>query len=350
VLFIPVSGATGVGEYYRCLIIAAALSHRWPESAPEFVVSRQAGYADRVPYRAHLLDSSPTFATDAVTALMRERRPQIAVFDSTGRRAQLAAAHRLGIRTVYVSSRPSARARGFRPRSMRYLDQHWLVAPRFGAHALRWRERLLLRWMGRPEIVRVDTVVAEPEAAHAARVYRELGIERGRYFLACAGGGGYRSSGVPDSEIFAAAAEAAGRATGMPAVVVLGPNYRAAGNGHAGVRRIGSVTIEQMSDLMDGAALVLSGGGSLVMQALALRRPCIAVPLVADQERRVADLARAGCVCSAPLDAQRLAQALITLLNDPVQRTSLEQRVAACGLQNGVPTLIDALSRLAAEG
>jgi len=339
-----------VGEYYRCLIVAAALGRRWPGSGLEFVVSRQAGYADRVPYPAHLLDSSPTFATDAVTALLHERRPQIAVFDSTGRRAQLAAAQRLGIRTVYVSSRPSARARGFRLRSMRYLDQHWLVAPRVGAPALRWRERLLLRWMGRPEIVRVDTVVAEPETKRAGRLYGELGIEYGRYLLACAGGGGYRSSGVPDSEIFAAAAAAAGREAGTPAVVVMGPNYRATGSGHEGVRRIGSASIEQMSDLMDGAALVLSGGGSLMMQALALRRPCIAVPLTGDQERRVADMAQAGCVLAVPLDAQRIAQALVQVLTDPARRTSLEQQVAACGLRNGVPELIDALARLAAEG
>jgi UDP:flavonoid glycosyltransferase YjiC (YdhE family) len=136
----------------------------------------------------------------------------------------------------------------------------------------------------------------------------------------------------------------------MPAVVVMGPNYRPAGSGNAGVRRIGSATIEQMSDLMDGAALVLSGGGSLMLQALALRRPCIAVPLTGDQERRVADFAKAGCVVAAPLDAQRLARAIARALTEAPVRASLERGVAACGLRNGVPTLVDALARLAEAG
>lgn len=350
VLFIPVSSETGVGEYYRCLIVAAAIRRRWPDSALEFVVNRQAGYAGRVPYRFHLLDFSPTFATEAVTGILRERRPQVAVFDSTSRRAQLAAAHRLGIRTVYVSSRPSARARGFRLRNMRHLDQHWLVVPSLGGRELRWRERLLLGWMGRPEIVRVDAVVAEPDVERAAPMLRELGVERGRYLLACAGGGGYRSTGMPDAEIFAAAAEEAGRASGFPAVVVMGPNYRAGGGDGAGTRRIASATIEEMSDLMDGAALVLSGGGSLMLQALTLRRPCVAVPLTGDQKPRVAEFARAGCVIAATPDVQPLARTLAGALADAPLRESLERRVAECGLRNGVPALVAALARLAGAG
>jgi hypothetical protein len=108
ILFVPVSGAFGMGEYARSLSIARGCIEQWPEAQLHFVVSRQAPYAGSVPFPATLLDSSPTFHSKAVIELMETFQPTVVVFDNAGRTAQLRAARRRGARVVYISPRASA--------------------------------------------------------------------------------------------------------------------------------------------------------------------------------------------------------------------------------------------------
>jgi hypothetical protein len=44
-LFVPVSGAFGMGEFARTLAMAQAAEGRWPQAAIRFVLSREAPYA-----------------------------------------------------------------------------------------------------------------------------------------------------------------------------------------------------------------------------------------------------------------------------------------------------------------
>ncbi len=60
-LFVPVSGEKGVGEYYRSLTIAGGAQRRWPRARIHFVVNRSAGYADQVPYPTVRVEGSPTY-------------------------------------------------------------------------------------------------------------------------------------------------------------------------------------------------------------------------------------------------------------------------------------------------
>ena len=130
-LFLPVSGPGGAGEFYRALAIANGIARRWPDAAIQFVVSRDAPYAHDAPYPTVLVGRSPTLETEAVNEIISQVRPHVVIFDSSGRVAQYECAHRLGARVVFVSSRESSRRRGFRLRRMRWLDQHWIAQPRF---------------------------------------------------------------------------------------------------------------------------------------------------------------------------------------------------------------------------
>src|ERR1700682_1179656 len=69
-LFVPVSGAFGMGEYARSLAIAQGAAARWPGAAIQFILSREAPYAATTPSPATLLDASPTFHTAAVIEVM----------------------------------------------------------------------------------------------------------------------------------------------------------------------------------------------------------------------------------------------------------------------------------------
>src|ERR1700675_732321 len=102
-LFVPVSGAFGMGEYARSLAIAQGAAQRWPRASIRFIVSRADPYAAQMPFPTTLLASSPTFHSAAVIEVMNDWRPDIVIFDNAGRTAQLRAAQRIGARVVYIS-------------------------------------------------------------------------------------------------------------------------------------------------------------------------------------------------------------------------------------------------------
>jgi hypothetical protein len=160
ILFVPVSGAFGTGEYARSAAIANAAQRRWPRAEIHFVLSRQAPYAATAPFAATLLDSSPTFHSGAVARLIEEFKPTIVIFDNAGRTAQLRAAHGSGARIVYISSRSRQRRKAFRRRWMRLLDEHWIAYPELIAGNFTWWERFKLKRLGRPTVRYLDVILS----------------------------------------------------------------------------------------------------------------------------------------------------------------------------------------------
>src|SRR5277367_5951376 len=150
ILFVPVSGKYGMGEYARSLAIARAASARWPRAAIRFVLSREAPYAVATPFPATLLASSATFHSAAVVELLESWRPDVVIFDNAGRTRQLRAARRVGARVVYISARRRQRGKAFRWRWMALIDEHWIAYPEFIAGGLGFFERLKLKMAGRP--------------------------------------------------------------------------------------------------------------------------------------------------------------------------------------------------------
>ncbi len=345
-LFIPVSGEKGVGEYYRSLTIAEGARRRWPHAAIHFIVSRSAGYASDVPFPSVQVEGSPTFNTPAVNRAIDELRPHVVVFDSAGRVAQLRRARRVGARTVYVSSRPSARWKGFRLRRLRHLDQHWLAWPAFLESGLTAWERLKLGFARSLEIVHLDSVYPAADSQRAAAYRQILGLAGQDYLVFCAGGGGYEREGVPAAEIFAQAAVAVCREARVPAVWVRGPNYGGRFAGGQNLITLDAVSATQMVDLLSGARLGVINGGSLLLQALALILPCVAAPVAGDQHARIAGCAKRGLVVASELAPRALADASLQLLRSDDQMKQMSARLQALDLRNGVDQAVQALERL----
>ena len=145
VMFLPVSGPVGTGEYMRCRIIAEAAQACWRDLRASFALSRQAPYLESVPFETFWLDRSPTFETERVCELLRRERPDVAVFDNAGRTAQLECARAVGARTVFISRRAGKRRKAFRLRWLRLLDSHWIAFPSFIDGPFSALERLKLR-------------------------------------------------------------------------------------------------------------------------------------------------------------------------------------------------------------
>ncbi len=348
VMFIPVSGPSGMGELQRCLIIAAEAARRWPSLVVSFVVHRHV--ADVIParYRLYALDDRPTRRTKAVVAALHEFRPGVAVFDGAARVAQLRAARRLGSRTVFVSSRLSGRRKLFRWRRLRQLDEGWFAQPGFLEPALGARERFKALCAGQPALRRLGPIFEPPDAARRGALLAQMALEESRYLVFCAGGGGGDQPRRVATEAFLGAAAKLGDAAGLRSVVLTGRGPAVA----APTSRV--VALERLAhgeviDLLSAARLAITNGGSLLCQAAALGTVCIAVPVTRDQPKRIAAFARRGLAIAGVADAEALANAALALLASETQWQQLRERLAGANLTNGLGPAVDALAGLLAQ-
>ncbi len=353
-LFIPASGPRGSGEFYRSLTIARAARQRWSKAEIGMIVSREAGYVrgalvvdERIVI--HVVDETPTRNTVEVNRVIAAQRPDVVIFDCAGRRAQLACARSLGARTVYISSRPTARRKGFGARRIRLLDQHWLAWPEFLGGGLGVWERLRMRAAPRLRVVQINVVFTPQEPSRAAAVLAAFNLRPGGYVLFCAGGGGYNVQGRPASDIFADAAARVARESGLAVVWVRGPNYQGPRIDLPGVVVIDSLDAASMVDVLAAARWATISGGSMLLQAIALHTPCVAAPVARDQPLRIGACVRRGLAVAAALDANALAAASLAMLEDGAAYAALCERLVALNLESGVEAAITALERLVAD-
>jgi ADP-heptose:LPS heptosyltransferase len=345
-LFAPVSAPQGMGEYARAREIAAAMTRRWPDAQIHFVVSREASYAQDVPFPATLLPSSPTFHSKEVAQVMREFRPDVVIFDNAGRTSQLRAAHELGARIVFVSSRARQRRKAFRLRWMRLIDEHWIAYPEFIAGSLSAFERLKVALLKRPAIRYLDTILPEPQPQEAAATLARFGLDPNNYVLVVPGGGTAHPGASNAPQIMTEAAErlaARGHAT-----LLIGANAPSRDGELPLLRHTPRVAMVELTALLRSARLVISNGGDTLLQAIACSRPCVAAAIAHDQALRIARCEAAGLVTGAKLDADELERAAVSLICDEHRRAEQLGNMARLPLTNGLGTAVASIEKLVA--
>jgi glycosyltransferase involved in cell wall biosynthesis len=363
VLFIPVSGTYGMGEYARSLAIARAVSRHWQGACIRFVLSREAPYAADVPFPTALLPSSPTFHSAAVIELLEKWRPDVVIFDNAGRSAQLRAAQRLGARVVYISARRRQRYKAFRWHWLRLIDEHWIAYPEFIAGSLSFIEKLKLRMAGRPVVRYLDVIMSRADPTQRDAILSRAGCDPGTFVLVVPGGGTGHPGADDAAGQFAAAADAL--AAGGVATVYVGPeSLGSKGAGPKGVRPKGSTSAggsagtaagphylgplpqAELREFMRSARLIVANGGSTLLQAIACGNACVAVPIAKDQAKRIRRCVAAGAAVPAALDAASIVHAAQRLLQDEPQRAALAERAARLRLADGVAVAVQALGDL----
>ncbi|MDP9015024.1 MAG: hypothetical protein M3O41_20645 [Pseudomonadota bacterium] len=361
-LFVPVSGAFGMGEYARSLAIAQGVAARWPSASIRFILSREAPYAASTPFAATMLASSPTFHSTAVIDVIRTWRPDVVIFDNAGRTAQLRAARRSGARVVYISARPRQRRKAFRLRWMRLIDEHWIAYPEFIAGELHSLERLKLTFMRRPAVRYLDVIMARDHGggmerasgAHRDALMARLGCVPNSYVLVVPGGGtGHAGAPLAIQQFLDAAGMLA--AAGIAAIFVgraPPPSEDAGGppcaepTSAARLLQLGPLPQTDLALLMRGARLIIANGGSTLLQAIACAKACVAVPIAGDQRERIRRCSRAGVAVAAPLDSAVIAKTAMDLLRDDAALDTLAGRAIALGLADGVDVALRAMTTL----
>lgn len=297
ILMIPVSGPSGLGEYMRSLIIAQALKARMPSLDIQFVLNRHAPVANSCPFPTHLLNQSATKEKAAVNALLSELKPDLVIFDCSGRASQARTAKRLGAKVVFVSQHQKKRNKGFALNRLVALDAHWITQFKFIDGDLTTLERLKLRLLNKPEPLFTGPVFAEP----ASILHGEFAYLAGKQFSVwAAGGGGHQVQGRSATEEFYQAALQIATPE-QPALLVAGGNFQGELDSTATVQVVRAVPNQTLMTLLNQATLVVSGGGDMMGQAIVLGRNIVAVPVAKDQPDRVFACAAQGLITPATL-------------------------------------------------
>ena len=150
-------------------------------------------------------------------------------------------------------------------------------------------------------------------------------------------------NGRNSAELFREAAAEVSRKSGMPGVMVMGPNYRGKPGSQHGLIILPQLDGAELAHVLAGSEFAMLGGGGLLGQAVALGVPCTAAPVAKDQPSRVSAYRREGlCIAAEP---DTLAQVTLDGLR-PDDRTRLRIRMKEAGLRNGLVAAIDQLSEL----
>lgn len=342
-LFVPVSGPQGMGEYARSSAIAQAACERWPRAAIRFLLNREAPYAADPPFDARLLPASPTRCTAEVNAAIAAFAPDVVIFDNAGRTAQLRAARAAGAAVVFVSARRRQRWRAGRLRWLRLIDEHWIAYPRVLDAPPGPIETLKRRRLRRPPPRHLDVILPPADPARRARGFAELALEAAPVLVVPGGGTGHPGAEDAARRFAAAALDLAG--DGVPTVFI-GPSEPASGADPPALRRRRSLPQADLIELMRGARLVVANGGSTMVQAIGCAAPCIAVPIAGDQDARIRRAVAAGIALRAPLDPHAIAAAARRALADAGALAALARRAAAAGFADGRTIALEALAAL----
>ncbi len=345
-LFVPVSGPFGMGEYARSAAIAHAVRARWPRAAIRFLLSREAPYAADPRFDATLLPASPTRCTAQVNAAIAAFAPDVVIFDNAGRTAQLRAARSAGAAVVFVSARRRQRRRAGRLRWLRLIDEHWIAYPRVLDAPPGLLETLKRRWLRRPEPRHLDVILPPADPARRARGLADLALGAPPVLVVPGGGTGHPGAEDAPRRFAEVAVDLAG---GGVATVLVGPSVSSNDADPAALRRRRAMPQADLIELMRSARLVVANGGSTMVQAIGCAAPCLAVPIARDQRARIDRAVASGIAATAPLDPRAIAQAARCLLADDAARTALARRAAASGFADGRAIALEALERLLAR-
>jgi hypothetical protein len=334
ILFVPVSSPVGSGEYYRCLNIARAMQQRHPGLDLHFLLNRHAEVEREPSFTYHLLDATPSLAARPVEDIIRKLRPDLAVFDCTGRKRHFRAVKESGGRLAWISNRPHKRRRGFHPRVLRLIDLHLIGESSDPEPDLKLAERLLLKLFG-PARVEFFGVVAPELDGDDHQLPDELPE---RYAVFASGGGGYEHRGRPVPELFLDAARRFHEATHMPVVAVMGPQYRGGIHHDEQVQVIDNLPTSRLGRLLSGASLAVLGAGFMLSsQALVAQLPMVLTAVGGrDQPGRVRCYENRGMALTATLDAEQLSSQAVRLASDPELARSLVVNTRASGMRNDV--------------
>lgn len=345
ILFIPVSSAEGIGEYMRSLILAEAIQKKWPSSEIQFVLSREAPYAKSCPYPTRLLNRSPTKEVQPVKDILTEIKPDIAIFDASGRASQLRHAKKVGSKVIFISQHRRKRSRGMKINRAFAIDAHLVAQPEFAISNISAFDKIKFRILNIEEPKCIGPIFTEPDSKIQFELLQKFGLVKGEYIIFNAGSGGHKINGELAANLFAKVAANGYKKHKIKCLFVCGPNYPEKPPLYEGVHSIMSLSNTDFVNLLASSkAAVLSGGGTL-LQSIALNIPTLAIPVSKDQPQRISACEEHNLILTSKYEYESMKKAYDNLISEG-RINHLQQVLHSYSTVNGVKICLSTIDKL----
>ncbi|TYK67412.1 hypothetical protein [Colwellia echini] len=351
ILFIPVSSPSGIGEYMRSIIIARALQKRWPNVNIHFILNSQVSYIKDCPYTVHLCDGSPTKNAKTVNNIINNLRPELVVFDASGRASQFKQAKSVGAKVAFISQHNKKRSRGLKLNRLFNTDIHWVAQPDFCIQPINVWQRLKLSIFNKRVPQNIGAVFELSDQAAQLALLDQFGLMKNDYFIFNAGSGGHKVSNELATDLYYQAALTFQQKTQQKCVVLFGSNYPKSLPENSAVTCIKSINNNDFISLLVNAKGCVISAGDTLLQCIALHKPCVAAPVSPDQPARLKRCDKAKLVFAAEASITSLVTQTMLMLDEDkynVMSSQLKKTAAVNALATIVAD-IDSLFHTAAR-
>lgn len=344
ILFLPVSCAEGIGEYMRSTIIANALTNKNKQLDIHFGLNKTVNYYKDCKFTTHPLSDTPTKCSDEVYALIDKLKPNVVVFDASGRASQVQYAKQAGAKVIFISQHKRKRAKGLGLSRLKHLDKHFVAQPDFAIEPLTAFEKIKLSLFGNnngPE--NVGAVFAEPNEYEVKAILEKYKLTPNQFVLLSAGSGGHMiNNQILASELYLSLSQYIQTHYNLTTVTVLGPNYTGSAKPMQSGKRL---VVSQLSNkefiaLLKNAKYLVLSGGDTVLQAVTLNKPTLTTPVSKDQPARIAKLAELELVMAAQSDVDDMKLKFDTLVE---QTEDIVENMELLGLKNGADIIVNSI-------
>jgi len=318
ILFIPVSSPSGSGEYYRSLILAEEFKKRYPTADIHFILNRYVCYAENCPFSTHLSEYSATKDTPKVKQVIEELRPDLVIFDCSGRASQFKYAKSMGCKVIFLSQHRKKRARGLKLSRIFYYDLHWVVQPDYTIPPLSMMEKLKLKFARKNLPQNIGAILPKISSNNYEALLQKYGLVKNKFFLFSAGSGNHLKNEQLIADILYRAAESLMKKTKIPCVMVFGINYPHKLPENTSVTCIHHLPYSEFSKLLISAKGRVISAGDTLLQTIELRKPSVAVAVTKDQPARLSACASMKLVIDAKAEEEDILYNATQLLDKAI--------------------------------
>ena len=316
VLFIPVSSLSGIGEYMRSMIIAEALQLRWPDTIIHFILNDQVSYINDCPYTVHACKGSPTKDVATVNDVISTIKPDLVIFDASGRAKQFKQAKVVGAKVAFISQHNKKRSRGLKLNRLLSTDIHWVAQPSYCIKKITPWQQMKLACFNKKIPQNIGPVFSSSPREKQQQLLDRLALTRERYFLFNAGSGGHLVNGTLAADVYYQAAQEFNRLTNIKCVVIFGSNYPNEMPVDNNITCIKSIKNTDFIALLSAAKSCVVSAGDTLLQCVALHMPSVASAISPDQPARLKICLSKGLIVGAEPTSQSLVQQAQLILDD----------------------------------
>ena len=324
----------------RSLIIAEHLSRLQPPWDIQFILNKHTSYSSTCPFTTHLLDDSPTKAGGKVNRIIEQEKPDIVVFDASGRASQLKAAKAVGSTVLFISQHVKKRQRGMRLNRARHTDYHLVVQPDYVIGDISTWQKVKLKLFNCTRPKTIGSIFTPPDPESTDTLLSSLKLTEGQYILINAGSGGHVVDGSLATDIYFSAAQDIAQKSAHKVVFIQGSNYPARDlennpENHQ-LMVLKDLPNQDFINLLSKSKLSVLAGGSTLLQAIELKIPTVTSPISKDQPNRIKQCEKHKLTIGCKTEKSDLLKTTIQLLKKPA---TLERGLAEVSNQSGLKSI-----------